>query len=623
MLTFFTDPYDDEVISSVFARYHLYSGNIDKNDTIEELQGERNITAFRIFPSRLSFLESQLSNKNYTAERFIYNNTIYPVYSVFLSKDKQKTVVDYMKEKGSDKIYLVLGISTSKMDTGKGYKFCPMCVEEDINLYGEAYFHRVHQVQGVLVCEKHECMLLDYVEEYKSEIEYIRLEYKNINLPINPQFYEKDVNDILVQIAKSIKFIMSLEYLKYNKEFIFDKFYTLLDNKGYLTIEGKIKQNKLALDFISFYGNKVLKLLNSEMSTDKGNWLRSMFAKNRHSLQPVRAILLIMFLTNDISEFFYKVDEKKQPFGDGPWPCLNPVCDYYKKYVISNITIEQAHKSRLPNGIFACEYCDYTYRRKGPDTNESDKIRKDKVLTFGNMWEKEFGIAIERKDKKKDIIKRFEVYDKFIDYYKKNNSFITRDYKTNLGNIHDNFDKYTSEINEYMKNNKNCTRSDILKIMSRQVGWLKYNNPKWLEENLPSVQGKKTYNKEKKYDEVDIYILEKVKKMYNDLIIIKKNKRITITLIERLLNEKINRRIEKLPKTKVFLDSILENVDQYSIRRVTTYCDELLKENRYMKDYEIIRCTAISYSLISNECKKKLDIIIDEYYKKYKLANKI
>ena len=96
MLTFFIDPYEEEMISSLFARYHFYNGNIDKNDTIEELLGERNITAFKMFPSRLNYLETQVENPKYKADYFIYKHTIFPVHSVFLTKEKQSTVINYM-----------------------------------------------------------------------------------------------------------------------------------------------------------------------------------------------------------------------------------------------------------------------------------------------------------------------------------------------------------------------------------------------------------------------------------------------------------------------------------------------------------------------------------------------
>lgn len=39
--------------------------------------------------------------------------------------------------------------------------FCPVCVSEDYEKYGEPYWHRAHQLPNVTVCHKHHCKLTD------------------------------------------------------------------------------------------------------------------------------------------------------------------------------------------------------------------------------------------------------------------------------------------------------------------------------------------------------------------------------------------------------------------------------------------------------------------------------
>src|SRR5258707_529671 len=38
---------------------------------------------------------------------------------------------------------------------------CPDCVKSDRQQYGEAYWHRLHQVPGVRICPIHDCVLED------------------------------------------------------------------------------------------------------------------------------------------------------------------------------------------------------------------------------------------------------------------------------------------------------------------------------------------------------------------------------------------------------------------------------------------------------------------------------
>ncbi|MCS6130765.1 hypothetical protein DWV13_03690 [Clostridium botulinum] len=615
MITFFTDPYDEELISSIFARYHYYSGNIDIHDTLEELLGERNISAFKMFPSRLRYLEKQFRNPKYTSDYFIYKHTNFPFYSVFLAKNKQKSVINYMnmKEKSSDTVESVLAISKSRFYINNGYMYCPKCMEEEINLYGEAYFHRIHQIQGIFVCEKHECKLIEYIEKYKLKSDFCRL---NINIANKKEFlyYDKDVNDKLVMIAQAARYIIDLDYLKYSKDDIIQKLYRFLEREEYLTIEGKIQRSKLLLDIKKYYGEKIFQIYKLNLVEERVYWIKSIFSKSRSSINPIETILLIIFLSdNNMEEFFCDKKKEKPPFGIGPWPCLNPICHNYKKDVINEIRIENSCKSRLPSGIFRCEKCGYTYRRKGPDKNESDKYKKSKVLEFGPVWESEFKKAVAQKYKTIEIVKRFDIYKSFIYYYQKNGALVPRSHATMLGKIQNNFEEYSNAIKEYIKKNPEDNRTNILNQMKKEAFWLINYYPDWLEQNLPKPQKYKSYSKKKNFEKNDDDILEKVKIAYDEFISINKKKRITIGLMEKLVHRKIRRNIYRLPKTKAFLEIILEDLDKYSIRIVEEYCDNLIRNNKYTTKNQIIRNTGRDYKLLSDECRDKIDSIIEKY----------
>ncbi|NFH69612.1 hypothetical protein FDC35_06830 [Clostridium botulinum] len=615
MITFFTDPYDEELISSIFARYHYYSGNIDIRDTLEELLGERDISAFKMFPSRLRYLEKQFRNPKYTSDYFIYKHTNFPFYSVFLAKNKQKSVINYMnmKEKSSDTVESVLAISKSRFYIKNGYMYCPKCMEEEINLYGEAYFHRIHQIQGIFVCEKHECKLIEYIEKYKLKLEFCRL---NIDISNKKEilYYCKDVNDKLVMIAQAAKYIIDLEYLKYSKEDVIERLYRFLEKKEYLTTYGKIRRSKLWADIKKYYGEKLFQIYKLNLTAEKVYWIKSIFSKSRSSINSIEAIILILFLTdNNIQVFFDDKREKIAPFGIEPWPCLNPICHNYKKDVINEIRIENACKSRLPCGIFRCEKCGYTYRRKGPDEKLSDKYKKSKILEFGPIWESEFKKAVAQNYKTIEIVKRFKIYKSFIYYYKKNGKLVPRSHATMLGKIQNNFEEYSNAINEYMKKNPKANRTNILNKMKKEAFWLINNYPDWLDQNLPRPQKYKSYSKKKNFEKDDDEILEKIKIAYGEFISINKNKRITIGLIEKLVHRQIKRNLDRLPKTKAFLEIILEDLNKYSIRSVEEYCDYLIRNNKYTTKNQIIRNTGRDYKLLSDECRGKIDSIIEKY----------
>ena len=76
-----------------------------------------------------------------------------------------------------------------------------------------------------------------------------------------------------------------------------------------------------------------------------------------------------------------------EPFGQGPWLCLNPIAEHYQQAVIYEMDVHIQPRTKLPVGTFRCS-CGYIYTRKGPDKSEKDKYRKTRVKDYGELWEK-------------------------------------------------------------------------------------------------------------------------------------------------------------------------------------------------------------------------------------------
>lgn len=74
------------------------------------------------------------------------------------------------------------------------------------------------------------------------------------------------------------------------------------------------------------------------------------------------------------------------PFGIGPWPCLNPVCEGYQQKCIASYKLGSHSTATRPVGVFACT-CGFTYTRSGPDRSPTDVFRRDRIISYGAAWE--------------------------------------------------------------------------------------------------------------------------------------------------------------------------------------------------------------------------------------------
>lgn len=102
MLTFFTNPYPDELMYSAIARYHFYSGNLDCKDTLEELFQSRSVIPSVENGSHFVILAEQLGS-NYPVETILANHTIYPYYAMFYLSNANKKLYKMLVE--TDKLF--------------------------------------------------------------------------------------------------------------------------------------------------------------------------------------------------------------------------------------------------------------------------------------------------------------------------------------------------------------------------------------------------------------------------------------------------------------------------------------------------------------------------------------
>ena len=64
-----------------------------------------------------------------------------------------------------------------------------------------------------------------------------------------------------------------------------------------------------------------------------------------------------------------------EPFGQGPWLCLNPIAEHYQQAVIYEMDVHIQPRTKLPVGTFRCS-CGYIYTRKGPTKAKRTNIEK-------------------------------------------------------------------------------------------------------------------------------------------------------------------------------------------------------------------------------------------------------
>ncbi|MBD1553155.1 TnsD family Tn7-like transposition protein [Pseudomonas typographi] len=152
---FFPAAFPDETLHSVLSRYARLFGGGSSKAAFAGSGGAASFTQNVSFPCRLGDLvESLPSGVDLSVNDIIERHTVLPYYAPFLTNEQLQHAKASITGVGKG-LMLKLGVNASRIEGTSRVRFCPMCLSEDIDVVGAAYWHRVHQLPGVLICPHH------------------------------------------------------------------------------------------------------------------------------------------------------------------------------------------------------------------------------------------------------------------------------------------------------------------------------------------------------------------------------------------------------------------------------------------------------------------------------------
>ncbi len=526
----------------MFARYHYYSGNRSARVTLTELFGDRPALPSILFPSRLNHFSSQLFNDKYTSDYFIQKHTVLPYFLPFISKDKANRLIEGVKESGGHSMFLLSGMATSNLYSNSIY-YCPLCIEEDIKTIGEPYFHRSHQLDGVITCKKHGCYLKIYgpYSENTLKTRYIKLSKDMIDCLI-PEWPKKTVGNWLTEIASISEIIITAGFERLTFEKIGSGIRDLLYLKGYST-KKTIKQSAFCSDLKNFYGVTLLKLLHSDFNNQCNyDWPRELSRVSKKTIHPIRYILTLRFLCGSFeSTKSFLLDRAKNTVEPSK---LKPKQKTY---------MDDANWQEHLNMLIA----------EGKNCTEISRILETDRRTVKKYF---------------DIIK--------------SSSYLGAQYEK----LTEREKQYLNEIKDYIQSHPQTHHKDIREKLSTQYTYLYWRNKEALYSLFLNLEPSKIGGGNKiDWELRDEECLNDLGNLYADLKQREPPVRLSKTMLMKSLKcNSIWFHIDSLPKTKQFLLAISEDVSSFQLRRIEYYCKKLLNEKGYIHTWELRKEASIT-----------------------------
>lgn len=543
MVNFFPVPYPDEVLYSTLARYCMRSGNIKKIHNFEDLFGTRNCIAAMELPTQLdALIENMPVNTKYSAEYFIFKHTLFPFLAAFIPRERAEKIIQTMRNGEGAASYIRIGLISNSITLNKYFRFCPECFKEDIERFGEPYWHRSHQVTGVFVCVKHKIPLYNSAELIRggNRQKFVCASHTNCIVEKETSF-SKELMEKMLWIAEDAEILLNNQFRFKEPEWFMNQFRVKLIEKGYARMNNYIHQKKLKEDFIEFYGHEFLKLVQSSLPDKSRGWLSDIVRKNDRTTYAIRYLLLSRFLEISVSDLF----NTKLGFNDEDESNIDAYQELWDQRLI------ELTNSRL------------SIREIADILKSSTKTIRQAIDRLGiePFWKFNGGGKY--------------LYKKYTD---------TEEFKIKR-------EVYREKWIELHAQHPDKSSNQIRRENDGLYAWLKKYDIEWLEQN---------YRKKKRavmtidWNKRDAELLPKIKEVVKEM---KQEKpvRITWTTIGSRLGISgwLSKKKEKLPLTKEYVESELESLEEFHIRKIKWGIEELERQGKEITLWNLVETAGV------------------------------
>lgn len=312
MVGAFPNPLPDEFMYSIIARYHVRSGNRNFRQT--------NLDLFHYTSRQLSRLDlpnnlNQLVNNlpvlsKQSVENLLQNHTLYPFYVTFLAPLEAGKVKELMRKKINCSIFEIAKVALDSRDiTKKFLKFCPLCFEEETQKYGEAYWHRIHQTPGVLVCPIHGVLLQDSLIN-ADDLHCHAAASENCVVNNNSAVYTDSTMQKLLIFAKDIEWLMNNSLPFKDLHWLRNQYQNYLIKAGFMKVgSGKkitFDEEKFSNAVFDFYDRDFLEAVQPNLAIKPEKYFAHclLACDINPVIDRVTHLLIIKFLADSLSSFF-------------------------------------------------------------------------------------------------------------------------------------------------------------------------------------------------------------------------------------------------------------------------------------------------------------------------------
>jgi len=295
MIAYLPEIYPDELVYSWFSRYYIHSGCFSHKMALQDLYCKRSDNPSKEFIGNLNQQARETIAQMYPLDMLILNHTLFPLYARFIPLTQRKNALHRIGHDSCDIHHLFPVLPRTNEE--QYLRYCPLCAKEDRVQYGEAYWHRKHQIRNVRTCTKHNCKLHATEILAKSEQSYV---FYPAEIAIRDDSVVYEDNSTALSFAAYIEAVLDAP-IDFEKDIpIYSILYDGMSRTKYLKPSGRSRYTKMLADDLKVFYEKL-----GVCNIATMNQIQSVLLRKRYDFSVVCQIAFFLGMT---------VEELTQPF---------------------------------------------------------------------------------------------------------------------------------------------------------------------------------------------------------------------------------------------------------------------------------------------------------------------
>lgn len=275
MITYVPEIYSDELLYSQLARCYVKAGYGAYTYMAEEFFQDKKVRPDIEFINTFTPAALQIVTRQTSMKEIIMKHTMFPYYGQFISKERRNKAFQALVKMQGNYNNLLPKVKSCQ---DRFLRYCPVCVSEDRNKFGETYWHRKHQIIGIHVCPVHRC----YLKNSKVAISVKASPLLHHAEEAIPQTNKAEMvqNDIEYEVAEYVTAVFETDFDMDSNIGIGDFLHSRMIGTKYLSVRGKKRYMVLLhKDFNNYYKdlpkNRITELwqLQKIVTNDRSNFV--------------------------------------------------------------------------------------------------------------------------------------------------------------------------------------------------------------------------------------------------------------------------------------------------------------------------------------------------------------